>query len=262
MLEEGLAEGLDIHADRYPYIAFNTGLTNLFPLWSRDGGREKFLARLQDPDTLQRIRPEVEKKVSGLSSWTAVMISSVRKEENKQYQGRTIQQIVEARNVDPFEFTVDLLLQERGRVGMVGFGMDEPGTEMILAWKNTIVASDGGSYSPSRADSSPHPRAYGTFPRAIAHYQRERKITTLPEMIRKMTSLPAEKLGLPGRGRLAEGYAADAVVFDYQTIQDRATFLDPHQFPVGIPYVVVNGTVVVDDGVQNSRLPGQVLRSS
>jgi N-acyl-D-amino-acid deacylase len=237
MLEEGLAEGLDLHADRYPYIAFNTGLTNLFPLWSRDGGRERFLARLQDADTLGRVRPEVEKKVRGLSSWNAVMISSVREKENKPYQGRTIEQIAEAEAVDPFEFTVDLLLHERGRVGMVGFGMDEPGTEMVLAWKNTIVASDAGSYSPSRKESSPHPRAYGTFPRAIAHYQRERKITTLPDMIRKMTSLPAQKLGLPDRGRLAQGFAADVVLFE-------------------------NGTVIVDEGVQNNLLPGQVLRSS
>ena len=262
MLEEGLEEGLDVHADRYPYIAFNTGLTNLFPLWSRDGGREKFLARLEDADTLARIRPEVEKKVRGLSSWNAVMISSVRNEENKRYQGRTVEHIAEAEGVDPFGFVVELLMQERGRVGMVGFGMDEPGTEMVLAWNNTMVASDAGPYSPSRADSSPHPRAYGTFPRAIAHYQRDRKITTLPEMIRKMTSLPAQKLGLPGRGRLAEGYAADVVLFDYARIQDRATFMDPHQFPAGISTVIVNGTPVVDNGVQNDRLPGQVIRSS
>ncbi|MGB2959394.1 MAG: D-aminoacylase [Bacteroidota bacterium] len=262
MLEEGLAEGLDVHADRYPYIAFNTGLTNLFPLWSRDGGREKFLARLQDADTVARIRPEVEKKVRGLSSWNAVLISSVREEENKRYQGRRVDQIAKAEQADPFEFVVELLIQERGRVGMVGFGMDEPGTEMVLAWKNTMVASDGGSHSPSRADSSPHPRAYGTFPRAIAHYQRERKITTLPDMIRKMTSLPAQKLGLPGRGRLATGFAADLVLFDYETIEDRATFLEPHQFPVGIPYVLVNGTIVVDNGVQTDLLPGMVLRSS
>ncbi|MCK5571612.1 MAG: amidohydrolase family protein, partial [Bacteroidetes bacterium] len=211
---------------------------------------------------LARIRPEVERKVDGLSSWNAVMISSVRGKENKRYQGRTVEQIAEAEALDPFAFTVDLLLEEMGRVGMVGFGMDEPGTEMVLAWKNTMVASDAGAHSPARPDSSPHPRAYGTFPRAIAYYQRERQITTLPDMIRKMTSLPAQKLGMEDRGIIAQGKVADIVVFDYQSIEDKATFLNPHQLPVGIPYVLVHGAFVVDDGVQTDALPGRVLRSS
>jgi N-acyl-D-amino-acid deacylase len=133
---------------------------------------------------------------------------------------------------------------------------------MVLAWKNAMVASDAGSFSPSRRTSQPHPRAYGTFPRAIALYQRDRRITTLPDMIRKMTSLPAQKIGLGDRGVLAEGKAADIVIFDYTRIEDRATFLDPHQFPSGIPYVFVNGVPVVDDNVQTSELPGLVLRSS
>ena len=132
---------------------------------------------------------------------------------------------------------------------------------MVLAWRNTMVASDGGSYSPTRSTSRPHPRAYGTFPRAIARYQREMKIVSLEEMIRKMTSLPAEQLGLRQRGVLAEGKAADVVVFDYQRIEDRATFVEPHQFPAGIPYVVINGVPVVDGDRQTEALPGKVLRS-
>jgi len=262
MLESARREGLDVHADRYPYVAFSTGLTNLFPIWSREGGTEAFLERLTDPASRGHIREYVERKVRGLGSWDAVMISSVRLEDDKQFQGRTMQEICYAASADPFEFAVELLQREKGSVGMVGFGMNEEGTEKVLAWRHTMVASDGGAYSPSRPTSAPHPRSYGTFPRAIALYQRERNITTLPEMVRKMSGLPAEKLGLRDRGRLAPRLAADLVVFDYGSIRDRATFENPHQFPEGIFYVIVNGVPVVDGGEQTSALPGQVLRRS
>jgi N-acyl-D-amino-acid deacylase len=261
LLDEAIASGVDAHADRYPYIAFATDLAALFPLWSRDGGAEKFISRLKDKNDLERMKAAVQKKIDSLGSWESVMISDVETEENKKYQGKTLQEIARAVGGDPFDITVDLLLREDMRVGMVGFGMDEAGTEMVLAWKNTMVASDAGSFSPSHRTSQPHPRAYGTFPRAIALYQRDRKITTLPEMIRKMTSLPARKIGLGDRGVLAEGKMADIVAFDYDTIRDRATFLDPHQFSSGIPYVIVNGVPVVDGDVQTSALPGRVLRS-
>lgn len=260
MMDDAIASGLDVHADRYPYIAFNTGLTNLFPLWSRDGGVDKFLERMRDPSLAPRLRADVQRKVDGLGSWDAVLISSVHHEENKVYQGKTIHQISTAENVDPYEFVVSLQLSENAGVGMVGFGMDEPGTEMVLAWKNTMVASDAGPRAPGDG-SWPHPRAYGTFPRAIAHYQRERKITSLEEMIRKMTGLPAEVLGLKDRGVLAEGKAADIVIFDHATIADRSAFTDPHRYPDGIPYVLVNGTPVIDGGAQTEAKPGKVLRS-
>lgn len=260
MMDDAIAGGLDVHADRYPYIAFNTGLTNLFPLWSRDGGTERYLERLKDPALADRLRADVQRKVDGLGSWDAVMISSVRQEQNKPHQGKTILQISTEHHVDPYEFVVALQLQERAGVGMVGFGMDEPGTEMVLAWKNTMVASDAGPRAPGDG-SWPHPRAYGTFPRAIAHYQRTRKIMTLPDMIRKMSSLPAEVLGLHDRGVIAEGKAADIVLFSYDTIADRSAFADPHRFPDGIPFVIVNGIPVVDDNTQTDAKPGKVLRA-
>ena len=260
LLEEAEASGLDVHADRYPYIAFNTGLTNLFPLWSRDGGTERFLERLKDPSLVARLRADVQRKVDGLGSWDSVLLSSVKVEEDKRYQGKTIEQIIHEESVDPYEFVVALQLRGKAEVGMVGFGMDEPGTEMVLAWKNAMVASDAGPHSPGDG-SWPHPRSYGTFPRAIAHYQRARKITTLPDMIRKMTSLPAHKLGLKTRGTIALNMAADIVLFDYATINDRSTYTDPHQFADGIPCVIINGVVVVDDGVQTVAKPGMILRA-
>jgi N-acyl-D-amino-acid deacylase len=260
MLEKAIGSGLEVHADRYPYIAFNTGLANLFPLWAREGGTEKFLGRLNDMSFRERIQADVKQKVDGLGSWDSVMISSVKDEQAKKYQGKTIQRIIAEEGGDPYEFSVMLLQREAGDVGMVGFGMDEPGTEMVLAWKNTMVASDAGPHSPGDG-SWPHPRSYGTFPRSIAHYQRSRKITTLPDMIRKMTSLPAGKIGLKDRGVIGEGKAADLVVFDYEKITDRSTFTDPHRYPDGIPYVFVNGVAVVDGGVQTSAKPGRILRS-
>jgi len=261
MLDDAIAEGIEVHADRYPYIAYQTGLANLFPLWSRDGGTEQFISRLKDKNVLEKIKPDTLRKINGLGSWDSVMITSTRTEEAKHYIGKTIQQIASALNVDPFEFSVDLMIRENGSVGMVGFAMDEAGTEMCLRWKNTIVASDGGAYSPA-SKSNPHPRTYGTFPRAIAYYQKERNVCSLPEMIRKMTSMPAEKVGLKDRGVLAVGKAADIVLFNYNTIKDNATFLNPHQFPTGMPYVIVNGTIVVDDNTITGKLPGKVLRSN
>jgi N-acyl-D-amino-acid deacylase len=261
MLQEASDKGMSVHADRYTYIAYNTDLVALFPLWSRDGGTEGLLVRLKDPTNLMRIRGDVQRKIDGLGSWDAILISSVKREDDRRYQGKTVQQIAAEEHVDPFEFAVALMEREDGDVSIVGFGMDEAGTEMVLRWKNTMIASDAGASSPSASTSRPHPRAYGTFPRAIAYYQRERKITTLPDMIRKMTSLPAQKLGLADRGTIGPGQAADIVLFDYTRINDRATFLDPHRFPDGVPFVIVNGEVVVDNNVQTTALPGKVLRS-
>jgi N-acyl-D-amino-acid deacylase len=260
MLEGAIAEGIEVNADRYPYIAYQTGLANLFPLWSRDGGTEQFMSRLKDRSVVERIKPETQRKINGLGSWDSVMIVSTKLDEHKAYIGKTIQQITTTLNVDPFEFAVDLMIKENGSVGMVGFGMDEEGTEMVLRWKNTIIASDGGAYSPA-SKSNPHPRTYGTFPRAISYYQKERNVCSLPEMIRKMTSMPAQKIGLKDRGVIAQGKAADIVIFDYNTIKDNATYLNPHQFPTGMPFVIVNGEFAVDNNTITGKLAGKVLRS-
>lgn len=260
MLDDAIAEGIEVHADRYPYIAYQTGMANLFPLWARDGGTEQFMKRLKDRSIVEKIRPETLRKIKGLGSWDSVMIASTKVDEYKRFIGKTVGQAALEMNVDPFEFTVEMMIKENGPVGMVGFGMDEEGTETVLNWKNTIIASDGGAYTP-KSRSNPHPRTYGTFPRAIAYYQKERKLCSLPEMIRKMTSMPAEKIGLKDRGVIGIGKAADIVLFDYQTIKDNATFLSPHQFPTGIPYVIVNGAMAVENNSITGTLAGKVLRS-
>lgn len=264
-IEKAFNEGLEIHADRYTYVAYHTNLSSLFPLWSRDGGTEKFLERLKDKNLQNQIREFVEKKVSNLDGdWNGVLISSIGKNEYKHYQGKTIQQLSEEFGMDGYETSVKVLLDAENQVMMMGFGMEEKSTEKILAHPLVMISSDAGSHAPYPPMNKEiaHPRAYGTFPRAIAKYVRERKICSLEEMIKKMTSMPADKLGFNDRGRIAENNTADIVIFDYEKIQDKATFTEPHQYPDGIPYVIVNGEIVISNYDHTGAMPGQVLRSN
>ena len=263
-IDKAAEDGLEVHADRYTYVAYHTDLSSLFPLWSRDGGTEKFIERLKDSGSLKKIKEYSEKKVSNLDGdWDGVLISSIGKDELKNSQGKTIKQIAQESGEDNFDAAVKLICDSDNRVMMMGFGMEENSTEKILAHPRVMISSDAGSHAPypPMNKSIAHPRAYGTFPRAIAKYVRERKICSLEEMIRKMTSMPADKLGLKVKGRLAEGNAADVVIFNYDKIQDKATFTDPHQYPEGIPYVLVNGEIVIKNGEHTGALPGKVIKS-
>lgn len=263
-IDNASKEGIEINADRYPYVAYHTNLSSLFPLWVRDGGKEKFLERLKDNSLKIDIREYVQKKVENLDGdWDGVLITSVGEESYRGYQGKTIKQISEELGEDPFDLTTKILIGTNDNVMMMGFGMEESSTEKILAHPKVMISSDAGSHAPypPMNNEIAHPRAYGTFPRAIARYVRERKICSLEEMIKKMTSMPANKLGIKDRGIIAENNYADIVIFDYETIQDRATFTDPHQYPSGIPYVIVNGKIVIENGEQTGELPGSVIRS-
>lgn len=262
LIDNAAKGGLEVHADRYTYVAYHTNLSSLFPLWSRDGGNEKFLARLKDGSLKNDIKNYAEKKVSNLDGeWNGVLISSVGKNEYKFYQGKTIHQIAEEQGVDEFDAAVSVLLQSENSVMMMGFGMEEKSTEKILAHPLVMIASDAGSHAPypPMNKSIAHPRAYGTFPRAIAKYVRERNICSLEEMIKKMTSMPADKLRLNDRGKIIEGLNADLVLFDYNKIQDKASFTEPHQYPEGIPYVIVNGKLVIENGEHTGKMPGKVI---
>ncbi len=263
LINSAIEEGIETHADRYTYVAYHTGLANLFPLWARDGGNKKFLQRLKDNSLLDSIRDYSEFKVNNLDGgWDGVMISSIGNNKLKHYQGMTIKSIAEETGTDGFKAAKDIILQTDNRVLMVGFGMEEESTIKILKHPNCMIASDGGSHAPypPMNKSIAHPRAYGTFPRAIAHYQRDLKICSLEEMIKKMTSMPADKLGIKDRGRLEKGKFADVVIFDYDNIKDKAVFTDPHQYPEGIPYVIVNGKVVIDKGEHTGAMPGVVIK--
>ncbi|MEW6547571.1 MAG: D-aminoacylase [Bacillota bacterium] len=264
-------EGLPIDADQYPYTAFGSGLQDLVPPWVRARGVEEMARLLKEPAVRERVKAQIygvqpaeprwEPPVLDLR-WRDVIVSHVRSEKNSDLQGRTLQEIADARGQDPADVVMDLLVEERAHVKMVVQAMQEEDVRTILADPDILVASDGRATSPRGPDpgSRPHPRYYGTFPRVLASYVREQGLLSMEAAIRKMTWLPARKLGLQDRGVIAPGCAADLCVFDPDRIQDHATFQDPHRFPAGIDYVFVNGVPVVEEGSHTGARPGRVLR--
>lgn len=256
-LEAARAEGLDVAFDRYPYLAYATGLTNLFPVWSRDGGTSAFLARLRARATAERIKSETLAKVELIGGWDNVQITSVPSPADRDVQGKRLGTWAATLRREPYDAAVALLERNGGRVDMAGFAMSEENLERILAHPMGMVCSDGGAFAidgPTRR-GSPHPRGAGSFPRILGRYVRERNVLTLPMAIRKLTSMPADRLRLADRGRLVVGKAADVVVFDPGRIADTATFERPFQYPTGITLVIVNGRITLRDG-QRSRIHG------
>lgn len=262
MIDQAVEEGMDITLDRYPYIAYATTLQNLFPPRFRAGGAEAFLGRLQTPDTLSLMRQAAIAKVDMLGDWSAVMITSVSRAENQDYVGQRVSEIVARNGQDPFEFVRELLIEENGSVGMVGFGMSEEEIRSVLTHPRVMIASDGGAaavYGPL-SETTPHPRYYGTFPRVLGKYCREDQLFDLPTAVHKMTGMPARRLGLTDRGTIDVGQVADLVVFDPDSVIDRADFMNPHQYAQGIDCVLVNGTVAIESGEHTGALAGTVLR--
>lgn len=261
-IEAAVARGLDAGFDIYPYVAYQTGLTNLFPLWSRDGGTAAFLARLDDSALAPRIRAETLAKVDLIGGWNNVLVSSVGAEGDRAAEGKRLGDAAGGR--DPFEFAVALLKAARGQVGMVGFAMSEENVAMGLAHPLSAVCSDGGGVAldgPARR-GHPHPRSLGSFPRVLGHYVRERKALTLEQAVHRMSARPAARVRLGDRGRIAPGLAADLVAFDAATVTDRATFEEPFQYPDGIRLVTVNGEIVLRDGQRTEARPGRVVTPS
>ena len=261
-LTDARTAGMNVAFDRYPYIAYSTGLTNLFPVWSRDGGIQAFLQRLTNDDTRGRIREETLAKVELIGGWGNVQISSVRSPEDRAAEGKRLGAWAAASGTEPYEAAVGLLRRSEGSVGMLGFAMSEENLERILAHPLGMVCTDGGGFAvdgPTRR-GSPHPRGAGTFARVLGRYVRERKALSLPDAIRKMTSMPASRVRLADRGRLAPGLVADIVVFDAARIADTATFENPFQYPVGISAVIVNGAVALLQGERSTSGSGRAVR--
>jgi N-acyl-D-amino-acid deacylase len=255
------APGIDVAFDRYPYIAYQTGLSNLFPVWSRDGSTEDFLRRLDDPATSEKIRRETVAKVELIGGWDNVEISGITNYADMAADGKRVGSFAKTQQLEPYALAVALLQRGKGNVGMVGFAMSEDNLDRILAHPQGMVCSDGGAYAldgPTHK-GHPHPRGLGTFPRVLGKYVREKKVLTLASAIHKMSGLPASRLGIKDRGRLAPGMAADVVVFDPSTVEDKATFEDPFQYPVGIKAVVVNGVVALREGQRGNERSGQGL---
>ena len=259
LIDEARAKGVDITCDVYPYIAASTMLGALLPPWVHEGGIDKLLARLKLADNRSQIKIEI---VEGLpnwenyvkaSGWENIIIASCK--YNKVNEGKSIKKIAEERNIDPADAVFDLMIEEDADVLMVVFMMNEDDVSFILKHPAVMVASDAIPSS-----GKPHPRYYGTFPRVLAKYVRQDKVISIAEGIRKITSMPAQKLGIRDRGLLREKMCADITIFNPDIIEDKATFMDPQQYAAGIEYVIVNGKVAVRNGKYSGVLAGQVLR--
>lgn len=260
-IEAAHKQGINIHADRYPYIAGSTGLSFYFPLWAKQGTAKDFVARLKDPKLDAKLRSHLKEKEKKLGSWDKVQICSVITKKNKKVEGKTVLEAAREAGKQPYEFMRDLLIDEDNRVSMITFIAKEDNLKRILAHPLVVIGADGEAVAPYGILSrgKPHPRFYGTFPRILGKYARDEKIFSLTKGIQKMTSITAQKFGLRKRGQVKEGYFADLVVFNPDKIIDCATWKDPHQYPKGIDSVIVNGQVVVRDGEHTGKLPGKIL---
>lgn len=264
LIEAARTARTDVMFDRYPYLAYSTGLTSLFPVWSRDGGLDAFLARTDDSVAGAAVKLQTLAKVELIGGWDNVQVSGVGAVEDRDAEGKRLGSYASARGSDPYDLAVALIRRSRGDAGMLGYAMSEDNLERILSHRLGMICTDGGGFAvdgPTRR-GSPHPRGAGSFARVLGRYVRERKTLSLASAIRKMTSLPASRVRLGDRGRLARGLAADVVVFDPQRVADTATFEAPFQYPAGIPVVVVNGVVTLRDGQRSSSGSGRALRPS
>ena len=263
-IDAARTRGVDVHADQYPYDWASNPLRFLLPTWLQEGGVPTMLERLADPYVRSRIRQKIAEvgfnNFGQIESWAdiRIAISPCGAAE----PGRTIEEIARERGRDPLDAVCDIIIADKGATRIVVRSMSEADVRAIAGNPSTLVGSDGPCVAPYGVTSQgkPHPRLYGTFPRLIGHYARDLGLLTLPQAIAKMTGGAAAALGLADRGILSEGQAADVVLFDPATIIDRSTYDDPHLYPAGIRTVIVNGTVVIDEGEHTDALPGRLLR--
>jgi N-acyl-D-amino-acid deacylase len=263
-IERAQSEGIDIYCDRYPYIAASTGLSFYFPMWAKEGTTQDFVDRLKDPALDARLRAYLDDQEKTIGSWEKILLSSINSEKNRHFQGKNILEAAAESGKQPFDFMRDLLIEERAQIEMIAFIMNEDNLKKVLAHPLVGIGCDGSAVAPYGilGLGKPHPRNYGTFPRVLGKYVREEKILPAEEMIKKMTSIPAARFGFAKRGLIQEGHLADIVIFDPDAIEDRATWVDPHQYPAGIAYVIVNGQVAVDHNEHTGRLAGRILRKA
>ena len=267
-VNEARASGLRITADMYTYPASSTGLDAAFPTWMQDGGIEAWVKRLKDPATRERGIAEMksdkgtENAKLVVDDPEKVLLVGFKKDKLKPLTGKTLGQVARMRGKSPVEVAADLVVEDETRIQVVYFSMspDNVRREVGLPWMS--FDSDASSQAPEGVflKSSTHPRAYGNFARLLGHYVRDEKAATLPDAIRRLTSLPATNLGLRQRGSLKPGYYADVVVFDPATIVDHATYEKPKQLATGVDDVFVNGVQVLRDGKHTGAKPGRVVR--
>lgn len=264
--------GVDVMANVYPYTASSTGLANLLPDWAEAGTASETLDRLRDPAFRERVEtflsgttpggePELATSAGGPSG---VLISDIASESLVHYEGMRLDAVAEQRGQSPVEALIDLLLEDELRTGAIYFTMDEADLIEALRQPWTMIGGDAGvrAFDGPLSDDTPHPRAFGTFPRVLCRYSREQGLLPLEEAVHKMTGLSATRAGLENRGTLVQDHFADVTIFDADTVCDRATFENPKQLAVGIHHVIVNGVPVLRDGEPTGARPGRGLRRS
>lgn len=256
-IEAARAAGLAVTADVYPYPASSTGLTYVLPAWVQEGGHEALVARLRDPETRARVLPEME-----MIPPEDILLVEFRNPALRGLTGKTLAEVAALRGTSPEVTALDLIVEDDSRIGTVRFTMSEENVrrKLTLPWVSICSDSESMAPEPPFTLSQPHPRAYGSFARVLGKYVREEGLLTLQEAVRRMTSLPAANLRLDRRGALVPGHFADLVVFDPETVADRATFEAPHRLAVGVIHVYVNGVAAIRDGVHTGARPGRVVR--
>jgi dihydroorotase/N-acyl-D-amino-acid deacylase len=268
-IEAARKTGIDVEADTYAYPAWFNSFSAFIPPWAHDGGDRKLVERLKDPAMRARIRNDMLNDSKGWDNeWEeipgpeAILISVVTNPKLLPLQGRTIADVAKEQKKDPIDTIFDLLIEDPS-MSVAVFGMSE--NDVVLALKQPWVSVDNDSQGTAPdgvlGKEHPHPRAYGTFPRILRKYVREEKQLTLQEAIRKFSALPAQRMRLTDRGVLKKGMWADVVVFNPETVRDMSTFEKPNQLAVGMEYVLVNGTPIIEHGEMTNSLPGHVLRS-
>ncbi len=269
LVEAAQAEGLKITADVYTYPASSTGLLSSLPPWVQDGGFEAAVTRLKDPATRARIAREMLESTTGwenmylqAGSPEKILLVGFKNPDLKPLTGKTLAEVAELRGKSPEETAMDLIVEDDSRIDTVYFSQSEENLRKKIALPWVGFCSDAASLAPEGVflQSSTHPRAYGSFARVLGKFTRDEKILTLEDAVRKLAGLPAVTLKLDRRGFLREGYYADVVVFDPATIQDHATFEQPHQYATGMIHVFVNGVQVLNDGEHTGAKPGRVVR--
>lgn len=260
LLEEAEKEGIDVSFDQYPYVAGSTMLGVILPPWVHDGGTNKVIERLNDPELRKKMVYDIEHGIPGWDNFVdfagldQIYVTSVKTDKNKDAVGLSLIELGKLRGKDPYDATFDLLRDEENAVGMVDFYGTEDHVKLFMKRPEMNVCTDG------LLGGKPHPRVYGAFPRVLGKYVREDKALTLEQAVYKMTGKPAATFNIKNRGQIKEGAYADITVFNPDTVIDKGTFTDPTQYPEGIEYVMVNGVFEVAGGKYTGRRNGTVLR--
>ena len=259
-VEQAQKDGLQITADMYTYNASSTGLTGVIPTWVQEGGHEQWMNRMRDPEVRKRLAGELRDQLSKQPPEGILLVGFRNKELGKQFMGKTLAEAARIRGESPEDAVIDMVLEDDSRIQCVYFSMSEDNIRKKIALPWVSFCSDAASLDPAWATDMTHPRAYGSFARVLGKFVRDEKIIPLREAIRRLTSFPAANLKIRNRGSLKEGYFADVVVFDPETVSDHATFKKPHQYSTGVSHVFVNGEQVLREGEHTGAKPGRVVR--